>query len=498
MNFGISEHLEGRFVTLGLMAATAANPRCRVLLVSANRCVTPEPVFPLGLAHVNAALRQAGHEVQWVDLLFEPDRLDAVLHDFDPDVVGISVRNIDDVLIGKREVFVAELKGLIAAIQGQPGRRTVLGGSGFSIFPHELLESTGADYGILGEGEMAFVGLLEALAAGKDPSEVPGLVLRRSGAVRTNPADHGSRPSALGPLDWPPRLVSYYQQQGGILNLQTQRGCGHRCCYCTYPVIEGRRHRSRSVEAIVAEFEQVQRLGADYAFVVDSVFNSSPAHVLSVCEALLRHKVKLRWGCFLRPQGLTRELMSLMARAGLAHIEFGSDSFCDDVLAAYQKDFTFQDVLLSTELARAEDVDFCHFIINGGPGETRATMEEGFEHSLRLGGSIIMAVPGMRIYPGTALFERARAEGSLPADSNLLQPAYYLAPGLTLEGVLEQLNGFARRAPNWIVGSFDPGYEKLVTRLRQRGVSGPLWRYFATAQRLWPSNHQNSPPATLE
>jgi hypothetical protein len=125
-------------------------------------------------------------------------------------------------------------------------------------------------------------------------------------------------------------------------------------------------------------------------------------------------------------------------------------------------------------------------------------MEEGFEHSLRLGGSIIMAVPGMRIYPGTALFERARAEGSLPADSNLLQPAYYLAPGLTLEGVLEQLNGFARRAPNWIVGSFDPGYEKLVTRLRQRGVSGPLWRYFATAQRLWPSNHQNSPPATLE
>jgi len=39
----------------------------KILLISANRCTTPDPVFPLGLAHVNAALRQAGHDTLWAD-----------------------------------------------------------------------------------------------------------------------------------------------------------------------------------------------------------------------------------------------------------------------------------------------------------------------------------------------------------------------------------------------------------------------------------------------
>src|SRR5581483_3752215 len=181
------------------------------------------------------------------------------------------------------------------------------------------------------------------------------------------------------------------------------------------------------------------------------------------------------------------------ARAGLAHIEFGSDSFCDEVLAAYQKDFSFEDVFQSTELARNAEIDFCHFVIAGGPGETSATLDQGFENSRSLGGAIILAMPGMRIYPGTALYERALAEGLLPSGLNLLKPAYYLAPGLTLEGVLNSLRGFAARSPNWIVGNFAPGYEKLVALLRQRGVTGPLWSYFAAAQRLWPHGGLSAP-----
>ena len=98
-----------------------------------------------------------------------------------------------------------------------------------------------------------------------------------------------------------------------------------------------------------------------------------------------------------------------------------------------------------------------------------------------------MAVPGMRIYPGTPLFARAQAEGLLQPEANLLKPAYYLAPGLTVESVLQTLKLFAAQSPNWVVGDFSPDYEKLVSRLRQRGVTGPLWSYFATAQRLWPT-----------
>jgi hypothetical protein len=77
-------------------------------------------------------------------------------------------------------------------------------------------------------------------------------------------------------------------------------------------------------------------------------------------------------------------------------------------------------------------------------------------------------------------------EGQIIASENLLNPVYYLAPGLTLDQLVDNLKRFASQSPNWVVGDFDPSYEKLISRLRQRGVQGPLWSYFATAQRLWP------------
>lgn len=461
--------------------------RRRVLLISANRCTSPDPVFPLGLAYLSAALRQAGYECCWLDSLAHGDQLLNFLRNFAPDFVAVSLRNVDDVLIRKKETFFHGLPALMTDIRREFKGKIILGGSAFSIFPQRLLEMSGAEFGIAGEGESGLLALLGALQHRTSYESIPGLAFRRDGKILCNPPDPEPLHWRLEPADRPTVLTDYYLRAGSMLNLQTQRGCPHHCCYCTYPLIEGRRHRFKPADMVAADFEELQRLGAKYVFIVDSVFNSSPQHVEEICEQLARRKTKVRWGCFLRPEGLTAELMRLMARAGLSHIEFGSDSFCDEVLAAYQKGFIFADILYASELARREHIDFCHFLIAGGPGETTATLETTFQNSLRLEGAVIMAVVGMRIYPGTPLFERATAEGQLPANADLLEPAYYLAPGLTQEGVFRQLNEFSRRSPNWITGELDPPYEKLVTRLRQRGVAGPLWSYFSLIQQLHPT-----------
>jgi len=458
----------------------------KVLLISDNRCTTPDPVFPLGLACLNSALRRAGHDTHWVDCLAGTEQIEDVLAGYQPDVVGISVRNIDDVIIRKRETFFDRLPSLGETVRQKIKCPVVVGGSGFSIFPRQLLALTGADYGICGEGEAGFVSLLAALNNGRNFSGIPGLVHRENGHIVINPPAGIADGQSLETEDRPASVSDYYLRTSGMLNLQTQRGCACQCCYCTYPVIEGRHHRRRSAEAVADEFAQIQKLGARYAFIVDSVFNSSPRHVTEICEAILRHNVKLAWGCFLRPQGLTPELMKLMKRAGLAHIEFGSDSFCDEVLAAYQKGLTFDDILHSSELASQENIDFCHFLISGGPSETLETLRRGYEASLRLKNAVIIAVVGMRIYPGTRLFQQAVAEGCINPETDLLAPAYYLAPGLMVEEVFARLQEFARLAPNWIVGDPAPAYTRLAERLRKKGAVGPLWSYFSTIQRLWP------------
>lgn len=458
----------------------------RILLISANRFAIPERVFPLGLTYLQSALRRAGHESLWLDLLDQADQLDQTLETFQPDIVGISLRNIDDVVIRKQQTFFDDLPSLCATIRRHKVRRIILGGSGFTLFPAPLLELSGADFGIAGEGEFSLTRLLERLETGGCYEDVPGLVHRKDGRVIVNPSESQPFDGEVTEADRPASVVDRYRSTSGVLNVQTQRGCAYRCCYCTYPIVEGRVHRHRRAELVAEEFAQLERMKVKYAFIVDSVFNSSRRHVEEICEAILSRGVKISWGCFLRPQGLTADLMQLMARAGLAHVEFGSDSFCDDVLETYQKGFTFEDILHSTELARAVHLDCCHFLIAGGPGETMASIHRGFENAKHLRDSTIMAVVGMRIYPQTSLYERALAEGRIQPGDNLLFPRYYLAPGLNHGAVFDLLREFAGQSSNWVVGDPAPAYTELVTKLRRRGVVGPLWSYFSVIQRLWP------------
>ena len=459
----------------------------RVLLINANRCQVPDPVFPIGLAFLNGALRRAGHETRWVD--FSIDRLETLrgaIQDFSPAYLGVSFRNIDNVLDGRHIRYSAELAEVCGLLRKMTECPIIVGGSGFSIFPKQLLEMSGADFGISGEGERPMVQLLGCLETGDDPAEerIPGLVFRRGSEVVVNPQEADGFGACLEMADFPPRSVEYYLRAGGMMNLQTQRGCPFNCCYCTYPLLEGRRSRRRAGAEVAAEMETMSRLGARYVFIVDSVFNSSHAHVVETCEAILSRGVKIKWGCFLRPQGLTEDLMGLMARAGLQHVEFGSDSFCDEVLAAYGKNLRFDEILQSSELACRAQLAYCHFLICGGPGETRDTLRRTFENSKRTGG-VIMAVAGMRVYPGTPLAGRVRDE-SHGGNADLLAPMYYVAPPFTAETLSAEIDGFAARSSNWIPAKTPPAYTAMVARLRKRGVTGPLWSYFAVTQGLWP------------
>lgn len=456
----------------------------KILLISVNTCRDPYPVFPLGLAFLDGALRRAGHETRWHDVLVDGPPLEETVRDFRPDFIGVSLRNIDDILVKRREAFHNGLRALRDQLRAVTQAPIILGGSGYSLFPEALLDRSGMDYGLQGEAEESLVALVQALETSGPQEEIPGLVRRVDGRLVRNPKRSVIRADRLPLPARPQTMVESYRRASTMLNVQTQRGCAFECGYCTYPVLEGRFYRRRPVAEVVGELKELERGGTRYAFIVDSVFNSTNDHVQAVCEEMLRQELRLKWCCFLRPQGLTPELMRLMARAGLAHIEFGTDSFCDEVLAEYGKWFTFEDILGSSELARQEKVDYCHFLISGGPGETLATMRQGFANSLRLPDPVILALAGMRVYHGTALYQRALREGLVKPEEDLLEPRYYFAPGMTDDLIFSELASYARQAPQWLVGDPPAEYMRMVDRLRAKGQVGPLWAFFATMQRL--------------
>ena len=457
----------------------------RVLLINSNRYDHPYPVYPLGLAYLDAALRSAGHVTHLWDVQTGDTKLEARVTDFQPDFIGLSLRNIDNVQCQNPQSFVHELLDYCRRLRAQTPAPLILGGSGFSMFPRELLALTGVDYGIQGEGERAFVQLLAALQARTPPDAISGLVYRGAdGVIRSNPCQTNGARFAVAPVH-ERAILQPYLARGALPGVQTQRGCPLRCCYCTYPLIEGKRSRYRSGEEIVAEMRRLRTQDVRYAFIVDSVFNTSPEHVVDVCEALARAELDMQWECFLRPCGLTRELLALMRRAGLRHIEFGSDSFADPVLQRYGKGFQFAEIEAASRYAHELKLNYSHFLIFGGPGETAKTVAETVGRAGTLPDSFYFATIGLRIYPGTPLWRELtpEAQGESPADY-LVEPRFYLAPGFTAASLLARLREVQRTAPNWVVGDPPPAFLTTMDKLRQRGVRGPMWEYVDLLQRL--------------
>ena len=454
----------------------------KILLISVNTCTTPYPVYPLGISHVAASLRGRGHEVVLADLRYDDGEIENIVENLQPRYIGLSLRNIDDHRIDETVFFVPVLYAIAERLRKISAAPIILGGSAYSLFPEELIEKSGADYGVVGEGDATLPHLIDMLMhAGAEPADlstIQGLVYRNGGRIVRNPVAPLNAGTVARPYR-PERLFDAYLTHSGVANIQTQRGCPYTCCYCTYPVIEGRTMRARDPAAVADEAAELEANGARYFFIVDSVFNADNDHVVAVCEAFLDRKITATWGCFLRPKAVSTELMELMARAGLRHIEFGTDSLCDRVLDAYGKQFTVDDIVTADNIAHACGVRHAHFLISGGPGETEATLQESFDNSVRLKKTVIFPFVGMRLYPGTVLYGRALKEKVIDETTDLLQPFFYVTGELRKERITEVLDMFHERASRWVVRDPSPEQLKVIERLRARNMSGPLWEFLA-------------------
>ena len=441
----------------------------KVLLVSANTATFPHAVYPLGLDHVAAAI-DAAHEVRIADVAVPGLDLAGEVRAFAPDVVGISIRNIDNCDLTGPAGFVDEYRRLARTVRDAGAARIVLGGAGFSIFPSELLGLLEADFGIVGEGAR-LAGLLDALEQGGDPSRLPGVVVR-GGPPRAPEAFAGAlarRIPSPGPV------LDHYLSRGAILNLRTQQGCPFRCIYCTYPHVEGAGRRFLEPREAGRQARALQGAGARFLFITDSVFNADAGHSLAVAEAMKAAGVTIPWGGFFSPLRPEPDYYRRLAARGLSHVEFGTDALSDPVLAAYRKPFRVEDVHAAHRAAREAKVHVAHYLALGGPGETAATLAESLDAAERLDRCAVFFFAGLRLFPHTELYDRAVAEGQVRRGDDLLTPVFYEPRGLPLAEMLERVAARAKGRRGWIVGSGGETVVRALTRFYDLGHSGPLW-----------------------
>jgi radical SAM superfamily enzyme YgiQ (UPF0313 family) len=424
----------------------------RGLLINSNTEKMPYPVPPLGLCLL-AGVIEKDYLVHIYDGVFDEGRgLAAKIDAFGPDYIGLSIRNIDDMDLFNPTAYLDIIEErFVKTIRARSSAPLILGGSGFSIFPGQIMKRFDADYGVFGEAEEVFPLLLQELDRGH-AVDLPG-VLRREGNRPAPPAGYYDFSRAL-PSDIDRRVDFGPYRARGAYSVQTKRGCAHRCVYCTYGHIEGGRFRTRSAVSVADEIEAAhRRLGQVTFEFVDSTFNDPPGHAEAICREIVRRKLPLRLRTMgINPANVTRELFDLMLAAGFAQIDSTPDTASPAMLVHFQKNFTLDQLVNTAAIIREYNMPTMWFFIFGGPGETEATIAETFSFIDTWVGPLDMAhmTMGLRVYPHTPLYDIALREGVIRGDDDLVAPCFYVSGHLSREGLVSRIAEAARLRPNCI------------------------------------------------
>ena len=430
----------------------------RVLLISGNRetsgAMTP---LPLGLACVAAATAQAGFEVCFLDLLRSPDWESATQHaiaTLQPDVIGLSVRNIDDQTMMNTRFLLQPLKDLITLCRGACRAPIVLGGAGFSIFPESTLAYLGADMGIQGEGETAFPNLLSWLQRGRSGPPPAGVYLAESRQTHLPMAMTGNLDSL--PLPAAEAWLSSGLSPEWRIPIQTRRGCARDCAFCSTGLIEGRQLRWRSAASVVDWLASYRAAGFRNFTSVDNTFNVPLAYAKELCRKIIDARLDIDWWGQVYPKWVDRELVDLMAHSGCTQVNLGFESGSEPVLQLLNKQFTPVEVTEISAMFAAAGVKRNGFLMLGAPGETRQTVEESLAFAELLHLDALKVSVGIRIYPETALAARAVAEGIIDRDDDLLFPRFYMVPELR-DWLPQRVAGIAFGTPSAVLRPADAG-----------------------------------------
>jgi radical SAM superfamily enzyme YgiQ (UPF0313 family) len=422
----------------------------KVLLISANTEKINMTTLPLGLACVAAATRNSGHDVAMVDLLAEKDTRSALqetIEAFQPDIIGISVRNIDD-QNRKNPRFLLDRAGeIVAACRGLSKAKIVLGGAGYSLFPESALSFLGADMGIQGEGEVAFPVLLERMKQGTDLSGVPGLYLKGQGLQCKRQFVRNLDILPLPDAD----LWLLPSQKGEVwMPVQTRRGCPLTCSYCSTGTIEGRVIRRHSPEAIVQWISRWREAGVYQFYFVDNTFNLPPSYAKEICRKIINRGLNIKWWSILYPDKVDKELVELMGKAGCEQVSIGFESGSERILKKMNKRFNLKGVRLISEMLSDHGVRRMGFLLLGSPGENRKSVEESlvFAESLKL--DALKITLGVRIYPYTPLAKTALEDRVILSGDDLLFPRFYLAKGLE-DWLPKTLKDWMATRPHWMM-----------------------------------------------
>jgi len=308
---------------------------------------------PLGLSYIGAIAKKIGLDVRGYDLCVSKDTIEKYylktdynflnsISNFKPDLIGMTCSTTNRINLSYwADIFKKNIPYVV----------NIVGGPHPYFFPEKyMLDTKQVDFLVLGEGEKTFDKLIKAYMSESDLSSIEGIAFRtKEGNVIVNPS--GDVIDNLDEIDFPARDlfpmkeydIKFGTVVGNAATIITSRGCGNICKFCcTSNYWKKVRFRSANnvldeIESIISEFPYIN----NFIF-FDDTFTSKRQHAVSICEEIIKRKLKINWACWSRTNILDDAYFGILKEAGCTTLSYGIESGNDLMLKVIRKNSTVE------------------------------------------------------------------------------------------------------------------------------------------------------------
>ena len=431
----------------------------RILLVQAYLGRKEKPIYPIGLATLASVLKN--HDLKVIDpnILEEPEAdLKRIAREFQPEIIGISLRNVDTTQVRDPFIYYNGMRESLSAVKAVcPDAGIVIGGSGFSIYAREIMLAVPEiQVGVYLEAEATFPELVEKFP---DIENVKGIFYRKADEIIFTGKRDFPQTTDIPSPDYDRVSIAPYKDLLDAVGIQTKRGCALCCAYCNYPMLNGKNYRFRNPVKVVDDIERlVKEFGLERFIFVDSVFNIPRGHAEAVMNELLDRNLDIKWTGWFNERALDREFVELALKAGCEFFSFSPDGYSNKSLKALGKNLRTKDIHRVYKIMKdyPQALVGYNFFLNP-PGQTVFSLLRllifAFKVKLTFGSrSLGLLLGSIRIEPDTPIYERALKEGFITENTPMLvetslelEELFYKPPHSLMLSLMLKLYIFVRK-----------------------------------------------------
>lgn len=372
---------------------------------------------PLSLCYLAAVTRQHGHDT----LIFDFHVLEKTLEESvkmvaskKPDVVGVTSTTVS---IRHAAEFAKAVKEIDSRII------TVIGGSHLSALPEKTMKLYPQfDIGVIGEGEITIVEMLDALEKGKKLHSISGLIVRDDNSLKITPKrdfikDLDSLP--MPAWDLLPDIRKYYNGQFYItfderptFGIIVSRGCIGKCTFCDKHIF-GNNIRTHSPQYIMNMIKDLYyNYGKRHIFFIDDTFTMFRKQRMELFELLNKEKMDMTWSCNTRVDCVDEELLKAMKKSGCTYVLLGIESGSQRMLDFMKKGTRLEQIERAVSAVRKAGLNVHASFMIGLPTEDRQSIKDTIDFAKKLDLTSIQ-ISIFSPLPGTELYDMLDKNGEL-------------------------------------------------------------------------------------